>query len=219
MGTIKKIFKIIWYIVLGLIVLALTGILLLQIPAVQTAVSSKVADMISEKFIDADIHLGKIHLKPFNTLVIRDIAVIDRNPYLVDTTACDAAVKAKLCDIGHCPIDTLFTAGSIIVRFSLKGLLGSSITIGSASVNDARLNLVLEDGESSTNLTRMFRIQKKEKKEVEDKEVFHIKEVELSRLRYTMKSYTAGNAHVYTDGIDWNDMDARDIYIKGRHLR
>ena len=219
MGTIKKIFKIIWYIVLGLIVLALTGILLLQIPAVQTAVSSKVADMISEKFIDADIHLGKIHLKPFNTLVIRDIAVIDRNPYLVDTTACDAAVKAKLCDIGHCPIDTLFTAGSIIVRFSLKGLLGSSITIGSASVDDARLNLVLEDGESSTNLTRMFRIQKKEKKEVEDKEVFHIKEVELSRLRYTMKSYTAGNAHVYTDGIDWNDMDARDIYIKGRHLR
>ncbi|MCM1177710.1 MAG: translocation/assembly module TamB [Bacteroides sp.] len=197
----------------------LTGILLLQIPAVQTAVTSKVADIMAEKFIDADIHLGKIHLRPFNTLIIKDITVIDRAPCIVDTTLCIPSAKPKLCDIGTCPVDTLFSAGSIIVRFSLKGLLGSSITIGSAAIDDARLNLVLEDGESSTNLTRMFRIQKKPKKEVDDKEILHIREIGISGLRYTMKNYTESNTSVYTSGIDWNDMDAMDINIRARHLR
>jgi len=219
MGIIRRALKIFRYVFLSAAVLLAAGLLLLQIPSVQTFVTSGIADIVSEKLIDADISFGKIHLKPFNTLIIKDIRVVDRMPHIADTTGCSDAVKAKLCHIGHRPVDTLFTAGDIIVRFSLRGLLGKSISVNSAEIRDAGFNLVLEDGENSTNLTRMFRIPKGRKKDTEDKEIFHIRDIKVENLRFTMKNYTVSHTHVFTDGIDWNDMDVREINLKARHLR
>ena len=105
-----------------------TALLLLQTTAVQTYVAGKVADSLSGAAIDARITFGKIHFKPFNTLIIRDLNVIDSKP---DTTG------------GRDAVDTLFTSGYIVARFTLKGLTGESIDIASASVRDATFNLVL----------------------------------------------------------------------------
>lgn len=219
MGIIRKAVKIIWYAGLTIAALLCTGLLLLQIPAVQTRITAKIADYVSENVIDADIHFGKLHLNPFNTLIIKDITVIDKTPYVVDTACCSEKALAKLNHICHCPVDTLFTAENIIVKFSLKGLLGNSICIGGAAITGARLNLVLEEGDNSTNLTRMFRIPEGRKRQVEDKEIFHVKDIVVENLRFTMKDYTVKHTHVFHKGIDWSNMDVRNICIKGRHLR
>ena len=182
-----------------------TALLLLQTTAVQTYVAGKVADSLSGAAIDARITFGKIHFKPFNTLIIRDLNVIDSKP---DTTG------------GRDAVDTLFTSGYIVARFTLKGLTGESIDIASASVRDATFNLVLEEGDFTTNLTRMFRIPADRiRKGPKDKEIFHIRNVELAGTRFTMKNHTSRRHGTGEAGIDWNDLDVSDIKVKGRHLR
>lgn len=178
--------------------------LLLQTTGVQTYVAGKIADALAGTAIDADISFSKIHLKPFSTLIIRDLSVTDRTPG--DT-------------LGQEVVDTLFKAGYISARFTLKGLTGRSISIANAHVQDAVLNLVIEDGKYSTNLTRMFRIPEGRDRPDHDREIFSIKEVNVDSMRFTMKNYTSRRKEILPGGIDWYDMDIRDIRIRGRHLK
>lgn len=216
---VKKILKIFWFTALAIAVLIYAGILLMQTPRVQTFMTRLAAEFVSDNFIDADIRLGKILIKPFNTIILRNVTVVDRNPYLVDTDTLSIKEDIeKFRKIGNTPVDTLFSARDIVVGFSLRGLLGGSMEFDRAYISNAVFNLVLEDGKSSTNLTRMFRISKKNK-ESSGKEIFHLKSVELDSIRFTMKNYTSGGPESPERGIDWNDLDVRDISIRGRHLR
>ncbi len=176
---VKKILKIFWFTALAIAVLIYAGILLMQTPRVQTFMTRLAAEFVSDNFIDADIRLGKILIKPFNTIILRNVTVVDRNPYLVDpdTLSIKEDIE-KFRKIGNTPVDTLFSARDIVVGFSLRGLLGGSMEFDRAYISNAVFNLVLEDGKSSTNLTRMFRISKKNK-ESSGKEIFHLKSVEL----------------------------------------
>lgn len=169
--------------------------------------------------IDADISFGKIHFKPFNTLVIKDVAIIDKAPFRVDTLACGADASAKFCRIAHDPVDTLFAASDIVARFSLGGLLGNGIRLRSAVVSDAAMNLVIEEGDYTSNITRMFRIRKNEPKPDNGKLIFRIRDIEIDGMRFTMKDYTARHTHLFDKGIDWYDLDVRDIDIRGRDLQ
>ncbi len=216
---VKKILKIFWFTALAIAVLIYAGILLMQTPRVQTFMTRLAAEFVSDNFIDADIRLGKILIKPFNTIILRNVTVVDRNPYLVDpdTLSIKEDIE-KFRKIGNTPVDTLFSARDIVVGFSLRGLLGGSMEFDRAYISNAVFNLVLEDGKSSTNLTRMFRISKKNK-ESSGKEIFHLKSVELDSIRFTMKNYTSGGPESPESGIDWNDLDVSDISIRGRHLR
>ena len=202
---IRKLLKILWFMFLAVIILTAGCLLLLQTTFVQTFIAGKVADALTETEIDADISFGKIHFKPFNTLIVRDLAVTDPNP----------------CEIsGETAPDTLFVAEYISARFTLKGLTGQSISIGSAFVRNARMNLVLEDGDFKTNLARMFRIPAvREKKEAQNREIFHIKDVEVENIRFCMRNATARSFAASPGGIDWNDLDVSGINVKGRHLR
>lgn len=197
--------KILWFSFLAVVLLLATILLLLQTTAVQTFVVGKVADALEGTAIDAEISFDKIHFKPFNTLIIRGLTVIDPAPCTIS---------------GEEPADTLFVSEYISARFTLKGLTGQSISIGNAFVQNARMNLVLEDGDFKTNLTRMFRIPAvRQKKQVEDREIFHIKDVEVENIRFTMRNGTSRHFASSPDGIDWNDLDVRGIDVKGHHLR
>ena len=78
-----------------------------------------------------------------------------------------ASCSTQPTDSSLCKIDTLFRAEYIIAKFSLEGLLDEeSIKIKSAVVNNAVMNLVMEDSyledgtrKSSNNLSRIFRIE------------------------------------------------------------
>ncbi len=122
------------------------------------------------------------------------------------------------------PVDTFFTAEYISADFTFKGLVsGEGISLSKAYVKNGTMNLVIEDdphdpGESTNNLTRIFRIKKSDKKKKSDKEIFNIRNVEISGFRFTMKNYGTDKTAHSGGGIDWNDLDVKDIGIEAKRL-
>ena len=129
--------------------------LAIQTPGVQTRIADKAVSLLSEK-LDGDITFEKIHFKPFTTLVLKNVVIIDREP-----------VRDQL-DSAAIQIDTFFRAQYIIAKFTLKGLRSQEgIHLDKATIKDAEMNLVLEDStrenkDKFNNLSRIFRLKKKE---------------------------------------------------------
>jgi hypothetical protein len=131
------------------------GTLTIQFPQVQTAVARKAVETLSGK-LDGDIHFEKIHLKPFTTLVLKNVVIIDRNPVH------DSRDSLKS------PVDTFFRAEYVIATFTLDGLFRQEgLHLRKAFIDNAQMNLVLEDkacsedGDTDTdNLSRIFRLKK-----------------------------------------------------------
>lgn len=212
-ADIRKFIKILWIIFVTLLLTLLVGALVLQIPQVQTAIAEKVIDALSEN-IEGEISFEKIHFKPFNTLVVKNLVITDKHP------ATDPA------DSTRPPIDTLFHAEYVIAKFSLSGLLDKeSPKIEQVHVNNARMNLVLEDYvnadgalEMGNNISRMFGLYDRPKKDMKNKELFNIKDAVVSNMRFTLTHYGTNKIR-YIGGIDWNNLDINDINVQAQGLR
>ena len=179
----------------------------------QTFVAGKVVDKLDDR-LDADIQFEKIHLKPFTTLVLKNIKIIDRNP---QKNAADPLAE---------PVDTFFRADYIIAKFTLQGLFKQEgIHLDKAYINGAQMNLVIEDkedegdGDTSTdNLSRIFRLQKPDEPKRSEKEIFHINDVKIIDMGFSMKDYGIDQTPFY-GGINWNDLDVRDIDLTAKELQ
>ena len=178
----------------------------------QTFLIGRIIDGVSEK-LDGEIVFDKIHLKPFTTLILKNVAIVDKNP------AKDALDPEKAV------VDTLFRAKYIIARFSLEGLADpDGFHIRKAYIADARMNLVLEDdpddttGKGTDNLSRIFRLVKNPpKKEPLPDEIFHIRDVELNNMAFALINHMTLKTPYY-GGMNWNDLDITDIDLKARDL-
>ena len=178
----------------------------------QTFLIGRIIDGVSEK-LDGEIVFDKIHLKPFTTLILKNVAIVDKNP------AKDALDPEKAV------VDTLFRAKYIIARFSLEGLADpDGFHIRKAYIADARMNLVLEDdpndttGKGTDNLSRIFRLVKNPpKKEPLPDEIFHIRDVELNNMAFALINHKTLKTPHY-GGMNWNDLDVTDIDLKARDL-
>ena len=172
----------------------------------------RILDSVTEK-LDGEIVFDKIHLKPFTTLILKNVAIVDKNP------AKDALDPEKAV------VDTLFRAKYIIARFSLEGLADpDGFHIRKAYIADARMNLVLEDdpndttGKGTDNLSRIFRLVKNPpKKEPLPDEIFHIRDVELNNMAFALINHMTLKTPHY-GGMNWNDLDVTDIDLKARDL-
>ncbi len=188
-------------------------VLAIQIPYVQTYITDKVVEKVSDR-LDGEIVFEKIHFKPFTTLVLKNVAIIDRNP-VPDTEATATAGT-----------DTLFRAQYIIARFTLDGLVRQEcIHLDKVYISNAKMSLVLEnkpdagDGDTTTeNLSRIFRIRKPEQPKRSENEIFHIRKVEISNMEFVMKNHKHEKIP-YHGGINWNDMQVTGININARELR
>lgn len=185
--------------------------LAIQTPGVQTRIADKAVSMLSEK-LDGEISFEKIHFKPFTTLVLKNVVITDKAPVQdpLDSTAVQ--------------IDTFFRAQYIIAKFTLKGLRSQEgLHLDKATITDAEMNLVLEDStmegkEKYNNLSRIFRLKKKEEKKTSDKELFHIRKVEINGFAFRMKNYSSDKTP-FRGGINWNDLDISDISLKANELQ
>ena len=171
--------------------------------------------MLSEK-LDGEITVEKIHFRPFNTIVLKNLLIVDKNPVI------------SVNDYTKPQIDTFFYAEYIIARMSLAGLMDEeSLKIASADVKHAQMNLVLEDAVTENdstitynNLSRIFRIPKdKVRKEPSSDEIFKIDNISVKDMGFAMLNYSSKPIKYYGGGINWNDMDIRDINVKARDLR
>ena len=188
--------------------LLLTAILVLQIPAAQTALARRVVKSL-EKDIDGQVEFSDLTFVPFNGLVIKNLAVIDNHPWQGDADV---------------PQDTLFRAGTVAARFTLQGLLSQQgIQLREVQVDDARLALVIEPGEEySSNLARVFRLADSgEEKEKNTKDVFSIHKVSLDNFNFRMINYSDSTHEKAGYGMDWSDLnlvadvEGRDLKMSG----
>lgn len=194
----------------------IAGALIIQLPQVQTFVTNRLVKNISEKF-DGDIVFDKIHFKPFTTLIIKKVAIVDRNP-VQDPE-----------DSTNPKIDTLFRADYIIAKFTLEGLIRNGVLhLDKAYISNAQMNLILENKASrfddcdpppTNNLSRIFRLKKKKDKKINEKEIFHIRRVEISNMGFAMKSYVADRPVRPAGGINWDDLDVSNINLTASGLR
>ena len=209
MKKFLHILKILIVVIASIIAAAFIAI---QAPAVQTFIAEKAVAKLKDA-TNADITFSHIHFKPFTQLIIDDLAVIDTAPIAPEP--------------GDIPIDTLFRAGNISVKFSLSSLLGGEgLHFSQARIRNAQMNLVLE-GEQ-VNLGRMFGLEAKEDTTaVPDKEIFSIGDVRIENMGYSMYNY--GPERIVPEGtyrkngeqvgIDWTDLEVKDINLKGKNLK
>ena len=185
--------------------LLLTAILMLQIPAAQTALALRVVKSL-EKNIDGQVVFSDLTFVPFNGLVIKNLAVVDNHPWQGDADV---------------PQDTLFRAGTVAARFTLQGLLSQQgIQLREVQVDDARLALVIEpDEQYSSNLARVFRLAKpEEEKEKNMKDIFSIRKVSLDNFSFRMINYSDSTSQKAGYGMDWGDLDLV-ANVEGRDLK
>ena len=204
--------KISWLAFVAAAVVILAGSLVIQLPQVQTFAAKKVVESLSEK-LDGNIRFEKLHLKPFTTLVFKNVVITDKHPVV------DPADSTKA------PIDTFFRAEYIIAKFTLNSLLRSgSIGINRAFISNAQMNLVLEDmtvdgkTEPFENLSRIFRLKKAPAKKPNPKEIFRIKEVEIANFGFALINHQKRKTP-RTGKIDWNDLSISNISISARDLK
>ena len=203
--------KILWKTIVILTITMMALVLFLQTPMVQTYIANKVMEKLSEN-IDGKISFEKIHFKPFSNLVIKNMVIIDEDPYL---DPADSTCQR---------IDTLISAKYLIADFSLMSLIGNEgIHLDEVTLKDAKLNLVLEQHktkpEGTTNLTRIFKLDQLPQKEETDREMFWIKKIKGENITFLMKNYSDSKTPYYNYGINWNDLEVNNINIDLRDLR
>ena len=215
----KKFFHILKIVIVTIAVLIGTAFILMQSSRVQTFVANQVTAKLRET-MNADIRIGKIHLRPFNTLILEDILILDSTPKLPPEDLSDAQ-----------PIDTFFRAGNIIAGFSLDGLFtGEGLKVSQAKVKNAQMNLVLE-GEQ-VNLARIFGLKaSEEEKPAPEGDIFSIRDVRVENMGFRMINYGPervipegtytkdANGAERQNGIDWTDLEVRHINLRGKDLK
>ena len=189
----------------SLLTFILIVVMLLQIPFIQTKVTQFALSKLSNS-IEGEVSIGKIYLKPFSTLVIEDLVILDRYPF----------TNAKYPD--RPAIDTLAFAKSISAQFSLSGLIAQEgIVIKKARIEHGALNMVSENNRQD-NLSRIFGLAPSNKKPAE-KDIFEINDVEVKDFRYRLINYRDTQTSKANGGINWNDLDVTEIYVKGDNLK
>ena len=206
----RKAFKITAYMVAALLIIIAALLVAVQTSAVQTFIARKVVSSMKES-INADVSFTSVRLKPFSAIALKDVAVTDRTPF-----TCPELPEAQ-------PLDTFFKAEYLTARFSLKELLSNSgIHIRRASVKNGIF--VFTNEPDSSNLKRVLRFKSNNDKKSKGT-VFDIAKVELRDFRFRFVNYKRKIRYKIEGepakefGIDWNDMDVRDINIEGRNLK
>ena len=175
----------------------------------QTAIANKVVNNISDK-IQGEISFEKVHFKPFTTFVLKNVLIVDKNP-----------VRDTITDV---QVDTFFRAQYIIAKFTLDELLGhSSPHFDKIYISNAQMNLVLEDdpvpGKRPTdNLSRIFGFEKGRQKKKSDKDIFLIHKVEIQNMGFQMRNHRAQKSPYHDAGINWNDLDVKNLNLNAIDL-
>ncbi len=194
--------------VLGVILTAIiTLCVVLMSPAVQTALTRRVLASLQQK-MDGRIEFSSLTVRPFDAVVIEDLAFIDDNPYrnpnLPELTVADTIVKAK----------------NVSVSFNAWGLLtGKPAMVKDLRIKDGQFFLVNEpDG---SNLKRFFSKnkpkQKKEPKKIPDIELMRADYVCIDGFRFRMINHKNPKPH-RDRAMNWTDLDLYDIHMTVRDV-
>lgn len=202
--------------IVGLFLLLIAGVFLaIQIPSVQTSILRKVTDKL-EKSINGTLQYSDISISPTGALLIKDIAIIDNNPYTADEYEC-----------GWAPKDTLFCAKTISAAFSLKGLLKKEgLHFSRVYVDGGSFNLVSEPVYDTylhpkSNIQRIFNLPgvPEDKVATPGPSIFDARKFKVTNFRYTMTSFMPRKGERSSTCIRYDNMDVLASEISGHGMK
>ncbi|MBO4446926.1 MAG: hypothetical protein J5764_02235, partial [Bacteroidales bacterium] len=192
-----------------LLLLAAAGFMVLQLPSVQTGIANYATEKLKE-ITDADISISKIQIKPLSAIVLRDVCILDTNPYIPDENSLRQ----------YDPVDTLFSASAVSARIDISSLLTMEpIKFGNATVDNGHLHLTVEpDSVYGVNLTRIFRIPKSNE-ELSQKDIFLIRTINVNNFRFSLTSFAPFGPmrSLEPQEINWENFSVR-TNVEGRDL-
>ena len=172
------------------------GLLILQFPRVQTGLA-KYASKKLTGVIDGRIEIGSISLHPFNAITLKDIAVIDENPF------------PDRYGRGSGTLDTLLSVGKLSATISpLSIFRKGGIHIGRVDIEDVLFQLGIEESkEYSVNVTRVLRLGGGEEDSAMPLDtLFSLHKLNVRNGRFRMVNFWPFS-YVPPYGIDWGNMD------------
>lgn len=197
----KKGTKIIGYVLSILLLLVLGGIVALQSPLVQTYLGRRVIRSL-EKSVDAEVRFSDLTVVPFEALVLKDLAIIDRTP-----SPCS-------------PTDTVASVDYLTARFSLMGLLrGQGVYVTRMLLDGGSFCLVTEEN-GLLNIDRILGVRSDgNDRDFDFGHIVDASTLEINNFRYRMTdAMELGEMEELPPGvINWLDLDAR-LSAKIRNL-
>ncbi len=158
------------------------------------------------EIIDGEIVFEDIQLQPFNSIIIKNIAIIDNNPYT---------------DKNNHKVDTLLKAELIKANFSLKGLFhNKGVYVSKLYIGNANLNLCIEKdslGHTTNNIVRIFNIKSSNNKN-NNKDIFEMTDIDIKNFRFRMKNYASPFKYATNTSINWSDLDVYNVNIQAKDL-
>ncbi|MBO4670804.1 MAG: translocation/assembly module TamB domain-containing protein [Bacteroidales bacterium] len=180
-----------------LILLLLCLLVAVQSPRVQTGLARYAASRL-ENSLGGHFSIGSIRLLPFNAVVVRDVVLIDDNPYTED-----------IYGRGHKHLDTLASIGRLSATLSLKSLFDhKGLHLNHVEVEDALFQFAsVPDSVHGSNLSRVLRLGGGDDDDspMTRDSIFTIDRVNIINGRYRMVSFWPGRTKEH--GITYSDMD------------
>ena len=215
----RKFLKILGIVVATILLLVCGAMVALQIPAVQQKILEHFLRK-TDGYFDGDFSVGSINLLPFNTLIVKDVLILDKSPYI------------DPYDPDPHPRDTFAFIGYASVRLSLKSLFsGEGVEMKKAVVRNAEFNLCIQPdfemeirGKGVTNLQQIFHLKPPVKRKPEKGKIFEIQNVEVENFIFRLINYRQkeiqrrqNKGRPDQGGINWNDLELITD-VKGRNL-
>ena len=190
----------------GLVTVSVLALLYaVQTPAVQTRLSSRAIDSITEA-LDGKVSYGTLKLMPSGALLMTDILITDGSPCTED-----ARGRAVV------PADTVLTARSLTATFTLAGLLRhEGLHLGRVSLDSAYFHLVIEPNEYGTNISRIFGLLSDKEKKPQQGRLFDLRKFSADGIHYRMTNLVEAPTGE-GKGIDFGDLDL-SADIRGRSI-
>lgn len=202
--------------IIGFILLLVAGALLaIQIPSVQNRIVRKAADKL-QSAINGTVSYSDISLTPSGALLIKDLLILDNDPYTADEYEC-----------GWAPRDTFFCAKTISATFSLKGLLRKEgLHLARVNVEHGSFSLVSEPVfdtylHAKSNIQRIFNLPPvpEDKIVTPGPNIFDIRKFKVTDFRYTMNSFLPRTGTYSGTGIRYDDLDVLASEITGHGMK
>ena len=189
-------------VLVALLSLQVAGYIILQVPAVQTAIGKKVVGALSRN-INGEISVGNIYVVFFNRVIVNDISIVSR-----ERTPLLDSLKTNFNQS-----DTLLACKKLSVTLKPVELLKFKLKLNTISLKDGVFNLQTEQ-EKYTNLDRIFKLDKNAPK---DTSKGGTPELLANTLRVEDFRFTLNNpARFQRKGdsiINFSNLSVRDIFI------
>ena len=205
---IEEAAKVITAIVFGAMLLMLIASVLIQLPLVQNRICRRVICELNSQ-INGQANLERIYFVLPNRIVVKNISIVSHCP---DSLLCDSIQQAMNMS------DTLVACHKLSVALSTRDILRGKLGANRLELDNGVFNLNSEELRS-TNLERIFKMEKKAKEEKEKSDLaLALSKLKLSRFRFTLKN--PFKPHDTADSlIDWADLRLNNIDVDIKHIR